>query len=135
MDTEPESIEARLLLGLAEYPFGSVVGNWHTQFGAVCGNERRINGQRWTEREGWGQHPYWSGKHTDSNMEEDNCNKETRDRNLGEKDVGQEGGVPKKSDRSRYYNEDDLQNNVMQPPFPLQDTPSPAAKNNAQKRG
>ncbi|KAL7265015.1 hypothetical protein ACSBR1_002878 [Camellia fascicularis] len=66
-------------------------------------------------------------------MEEDNCNEETRDRdrNPGEKDVGQEGDVPKKSDRSGYYNEDDLQNNVMQPPFPLQDTLISAAKNNA----
>ncbi|KAL7195971.1 hypothetical protein ACSBR1_036074 [Camellia fascicularis] len=80
-------------------------------------------------------------------------------------EVGQEGDVPKKTDQSRYYNEDNLQvwkdrclrrdeemkemtnkladlqsvvnfmmqNNVMQPPFPLQDTLIPAA--NAQKGG
>ncbi|KAL7230941.1 hypothetical protein ACSBR2_009252 [Camellia fascicularis] len=28
-----------------------------------------------------------------------------------------------------------MQNNVMQPPFPLQDTPIPATKNNTQKKG
>ncbi|KAL7185804.1 hypothetical protein ACSBR2_027712 [Camellia fascicularis] len=28
-----------------------------------------------------------------------------------------------------------MQNNVMQPPFPLEDTLIPAAKNDAQKRG
>ncbi|KAL7220303.1 hypothetical protein ACSBR2_013218 [Camellia fascicularis] len=28
-----------------------------------------------------------------------------------------------------------MQNNVMQPPFPLQDTPIPVAENNAQKEG
>ncbi|KAL7192954.1 hypothetical protein ACSBR2_024712 [Camellia fascicularis] len=92
---------------------------------------------------------------------------ETRDPNLGEKDIGKEGDVPKKSNRSRYYNEDDLQvwkdrclrrdeemkgmvdklanlqmvvnfmkqNNVMQLPFPLQDTPILTAKNNTQKGG
>ncbi|KAL7163227.1 hypothetical protein ACSBR2_039343 [Camellia fascicularis] len=53
--------------------------------------------------------PIGSGKHIDLNVEEDNCNKETRDKNHREKDVGQEGDVPKKPDRSRYYNEDDLQ--------------------------
>ncbi|KAL7218441.1 hypothetical protein ACSBR2_011666 [Camellia fascicularis] len=52
--------------------------------------------------------PTGSGKHFDSNIEEDNCNEETRDQNPGEKDIGQEGDVPKKSDRGEYYNEDDL---------------------------
>ncbi|THG12064.1 hypothetical protein TEA_017437 [Camellia sinensis var. sinensis] len=109
--------------------------------------------------------PTGSGKHVDLDVEEDNCNKNTRDKNHGEKDVGQEGDMPKKSDRGGYYNEDDLQMskerclrrddevkgmanklanlqtvvnflmqiNVMQPPIPLQDTPIPAAKKDAQK--
>ncbi|KAL7186371.1 hypothetical protein ACSBR2_028169 [Camellia fascicularis] len=107
--------------------------------------------------------PTESGKHIDLDVKEDNCNEKTRDKNHREKDVGREGGVPKKSDRSGYYNENDLQvwkdrclrrddeikgmvnklanlqtvvdflmqNNVMQPPFPLQDTPIPAAKKGA----
>ncbi|KAF5950905.1 hypothetical protein HYC85_012898 [Camellia sinensis] len=54
---------------------------------------------------------------------------------LGEKDIGQEGDIPKKTGRGEYYNESDLQNNVMQPPFPLENTPIPAAKNDAQKGG
>ncbi|KAL7261471.1 hypothetical protein ACSBR1_000008 [Camellia fascicularis] len=49
-----------------------------------------------------------SGKHLDLEVKKDNCNEETRDQNPGEKDVGQEGDVPKKSDRSAYYNEDNL---------------------------
>ncbi|KAL7174658.1 hypothetical protein ACSBR2_033826 [Camellia fascicularis] len=97
-------------------------------------------------------------------MEEDNCNEETRDQNPGEKDVGQEGDVPKKVDRGGYYNENDLQvwkdrclwrdgemkgmankladlqsvvnfmmqNNIIQPPFLLQDTLISVAKNDAQ---
>ncbi|KAL7175909.1 hypothetical protein ACSBR2_029476 [Camellia fascicularis] len=108
-----------------------------------------------------------SGKHIDLNVEEDNYNEETCDKNYGGKNVGQEGNVPKKSNRSGYYNEDDLQvwkdrclrrddemkgmadkladlqtvvnflmqNNVMQPPFLLQDTPIPTAKKGAQKGG
>ncbi|KAL7239634.1 hypothetical protein ACSBR2_005516 [Camellia fascicularis] len=111
--------------------------------------------------------PTGSGKHIDPNVEEDNCNKETRDQNPGEKDVSQEGNVPKKANRGGYYNEDDLQvwkdrclwrdgemkemanklanlqsvvnfimqNNVMQQPFLLQDTPILAAKKDAQKWG
>lgn len=111
--------------------------------------------------------PTRSGKHVGPNVEEDNCNEETRDQNPEERDVGKEGDMPKKSDRGGYYNEDDLevwkdrylrrddeikgmtnkladlqsvvnfmmQNNVMQLPFPLQDTPIPTAKNNAQKGG
>ncbi|KAL7181609.1 hypothetical protein ACSBR1_040496 [Camellia fascicularis] len=108
--------------------------------------------------------PTESGKYIDLDVEEDNCNEETRDKNHGGKNVGQEGGIPKKSDQSGYYNEDDLQvwkdrclrrdgeingmankladlqtvinfmmqNNVMQPPFPLQDTPILAAKKDTQ---
>ncbi|KAL7246385.1 hypothetical protein ACSBR2_001483 [Camellia fascicularis] len=53
--------------------------------------------------------PTESGKHIDFDVEEDNCNEETRDTNHEGKDVGQKGGVPKKSDWSGYYNEDDLQ--------------------------
>ncbi|KAL7212374.1 hypothetical protein ACSBR2_015123 [Camellia fascicularis] len=53
--------------------------------------------------------PTGSGKHIDPNVEEDNYNEKTQDQNLGEKDVGQEGDVPKKSDRDGYYNENDLQ--------------------------
>ncbi|KAL7183186.1 hypothetical protein ACSBR1_041795 [Camellia fascicularis] len=53
--------------------------------------------------------PTGSGKHIDPNVEEDNCNEETQDQNHGDKDVRQEGDVPKKSDRSGYYNEDNLQ--------------------------
>ena len=107
--------------------------------------------------------PTGSGKQIDPNVEEDNYNKESWDKNLGEKDVSQEGDVPKKADRGGYYNEDNLQvwkdiclrrdgeikgmankladlqtvvnfmiqNNVMQPPFSLQDTPIPAAKKGA----
>ncbi|GMP84862.1 hypothetical protein CsSME_00038225 [Camellia sinensis var. sinensis] len=71
--------------------------------------------------------PTESGKHIDLGVEEDNYNEETRDKNHGEEDVGQEGDVPKKSDRSKYYNEDD-----PRPPFLSQDTPIPAAKKDAQ---
>ncbi|KAL7241988.1 hypothetical protein ACSBR1_014546 [Camellia fascicularis] len=109
--------------------------------------------------------PTGSGRPIDLDVKGDKCNEETRDQNHRVKDVGQEGGVPKKTDQSGYYNEDDLQvwkerclrrddevktmankladlqtmvnfmmqNNVMQPPFPLQDTPIPAA--NTQKGG
>ncbi|KAL7206170.1 hypothetical protein ACSBR2_018978 [Camellia fascicularis] len=52
--------------------------------------------------------PTGNGKHIDLNVEEDNCNKETQDQNNREKDASQEGDVPKKSDRSGYYNEDDI---------------------------
>ncbi|THG11328.1 hypothetical protein TEA_004291 [Camellia sinensis var. sinensis] len=107
--------------------------------------------------------PTESGKHIDLDVEEDNYNKETLDKNHEGKDVGQEGGVLNKSDRSGYYNEDNLQvwkdrcmrrddeikrmtnklvdlqtvvnfmmqNNVMQPPFLLQDTLIPAVKKDA----
>ncbi|KAL7181373.1 hypothetical protein ACSBR1_040288 [Camellia fascicularis] len=51
--------------------------------------------------------PTGSEKHIDLDVEEDNCNEETRNKNHGENDVGQEGGVPKKSNRSGYYNEND----------------------------
>ncbi|KAL7191538.1 hypothetical protein ACSBR2_023589 [Camellia fascicularis] len=111
--------------------------------------------------------PTGSERPIDLDVEEDNCNEETRDKNHGGKNVGQEDDIPKKSDRSGYYNEDDLQvwkdrclrrddeikgmankladlqtvinfrmqNDVMQPPFPLQDTPIPVARKDAQKGG
>ena len=53
--------------------------------------------------------PTGSGKHVDPNVEEDGRNEETQNQNHGKKDVGQDGDVPKKPDRSGYYNEDDLQ--------------------------
>ncbi|KAL7256381.1 hypothetical protein ACSBR1_010327 [Camellia fascicularis] len=53
--------------------------------------------------------PTGSKKHIDLDVEEDNCNEEARDKNHGGKDVGQESGVSKKTDRSGYYNKDDLQ--------------------------
>ncbi|KAL7187806.1 hypothetical protein ACSBR1_037792 [Camellia fascicularis] len=103
--------------------------------------------------------PAGSGRPIDLDIKGDNCNTKTRDQNHGAKDVGQTGDVPKKPNRSGYYNEDELQvwrdrclrrdeevkemankladlqsvvnfmmqNNVMQPPFLLQDTPIPAA--------
>ena len=43
------------------------------------------------------------------NVERDNHNTETRDQSHGVKDAGQEGEAPKITDRSGYYNEDDLQ--------------------------
>ncbi|KAL7182282.1 hypothetical protein ACSBR1_041061 [Camellia fascicularis] len=53
--------------------------------------------------------PTGSGKPVDLDVEEDNCNEETCDKNHRGKDVGQESDVPKKTDQSGYYNEDDLQ--------------------------
>ncbi|KAL7197177.1 hypothetical protein ACSBR1_037074 [Camellia fascicularis] len=53
--------------------------------------------------------PAESEKHIDLDVEKDNYNEETHDKNHGGKNVGQEGGIPKKSDRSGYYNKDDLQ--------------------------
>ncbi|KAL7236580.1 hypothetical protein ACSBR1_019802 [Camellia fascicularis] len=79
--------------------------------------------------------PSRSGKHADPNMEEENHDEGTRDQNLREKDVGQEGDALKKAGRDEYYNESNLQNNIMQPPFPLRDTPISVAKNDAQKGG
>ncbi|KAL7218912.1 hypothetical protein ACSBR2_012056 [Camellia fascicularis] len=99
--------------------------------------------------------PTESGKHIDLEVEEDNCNKEARDKNHGGKDVGQEGGISKKSDRSGYYNEDDLQvwkdrclrrddeikrmanklADLQMTPFPLQDTPIPATRKDTQTGG
>ncbi|KAL7230766.1 hypothetical protein ACSBR2_009117 [Camellia fascicularis] len=99
--------------------------------------------------------PTGSGRPTDLDVEGDNCNEETCDKNHGEEDVGQEGDVPKKSDRSEYYNEDDLQvwkdrclwrddeikgmanklADLQTAPFPLQDTPIPAARKDTQTGG
>ena len=53
--------------------------------------------------------PAGNGKRVDLNMEEDGCNEKTQNQNHSKKDVGQDGGVPKKLEQSRYYNEDDLQ--------------------------
>ena len=53
--------------------------------------------------------PTESEKHIDLDVEEDNYNEETRDKRVGVEDIGQERDVSKKSDRSEYYNEDDLQ--------------------------
>ncbi|GMP30638.1 hypothetical protein CsSME_00005212 [Camellia sinensis var. sinensis] len=74
--------------------------------------------------------PTKNGKHIDSDVEEINCNEETRDKNHEGKDVGQESDKPKKTDRSGFYNEDDLQ-----PLFSLQDVSILAAKKDAQKMG
>ena len=103
--------------------------------------------------------PTGSGRPIDLDGEGERANAETHEQTHGVKDVGQTGDAPKKPDRSRYYNEDDLQawkdrclrrdeevkemankladlqsvvnfmmqNNVMQPPFLLQNTPIPAA--------
>ena len=53
--------------------------------------------------------PTESEKHIDLDVEENNYNKETHDKNHEGKDVGQESDVPKKTDQSGYYNDDDLQ--------------------------
>ncbi|KAL7241617.1 hypothetical protein ACSBR1_014253 [Camellia fascicularis] len=42
------------------------------------------------------------------NIEKDNCNEEPQDKNPGEKDIGQEGDVPKKACQGGYYNESNL---------------------------
>ncbi|KAL7188857.1 hypothetical protein ACSBR1_038669 [Camellia fascicularis] len=52
--------------------------------------------------------PSGSGKHIDPNVEKENCNEEPQEKNPGGKDVGQEGDVPKKAGRGKYYNESDL---------------------------
>ncbi|KAL7210465.1 hypothetical protein ACSBR1_031924 [Camellia fascicularis] len=52
--------------------------------------------------------PTGSERPIDLDVKEDNGNEETRDKNNEGKDVGQEGDVPKKTDQSGYYNEDDL---------------------------
>ena len=96
--------------------------------------------------------PAGSGRPIDLDIEEDKHNEETHDQGHRGKDVSQEGDTSKKTDQSRYYNEDNLQvwrdeevkeladkladlqsvvnfmmqNKVMQPPYSLQDTPIPA---------
>ena len=42
-------------------------------------------------------------------LKETIATQKTRDQSHGVKDTGQEGDAPKKTDRSGYYNEDDLQ--------------------------
>ncbi|KAL7203958.1 hypothetical protein ACSBR2_017089 [Camellia fascicularis] len=56
-----------------------------------------------------GDIPSGSGKNADPNVEEDSYSEEPRDKNPGEKDVGQEGDVLKKACQGGYYNESDLQ--------------------------
>ncbi|KAL7249434.1 hypothetical protein ACSBR1_011595 [Camellia fascicularis] len=95
-----------------------------------------------------------NGKPTDLDIEGDNHNAETYDQDHGEEDVAQTDDVPKKPNqrKDRCLRRDEevkemankladlqsvvnfmMQNNVMQPPFPLHDTPVP--KNNTQKGG
>ncbi|KAL7195505.1 hypothetical protein ACSBR1_035685 [Camellia fascicularis] len=110
--------------------------------------------------------PTGSDRPINLDVEGDNHNAETRDQGHGGKDVGQEGDTSKKTDQSRYYNEDNLQvwrdrclwrdeevkelankladlqsvvnfmmqNNVMQPPYPLQDTPIPSTNTKKGRR-
>ncbi|KAL7246327.1 hypothetical protein ACSBR2_001439 [Camellia fascicularis] len=53
--------------------------------------------------------PTGSGRPINLDVERDDRNTETRDQSHGVKDAGQEGNAPKTTNRSRYYNEDDLQ--------------------------
>ncbi|KAL7238409.1 hypothetical protein ACSBR2_004497 [Camellia fascicularis] len=53
--------------------------------------------------------PAGSGRPIDLDVEGDDRNTETRDQSHRVKDAGQEGDAPKTTDRSGYYNEDDLQ--------------------------
>ena len=50
-----------------------------------------------------------SGRPNDIDDEGNDRNSETRDQSHGVKDAGQEGDALKTTDRSGYYNEDDLQ--------------------------
>ncbi|KAL7264454.1 hypothetical protein ACSBR1_002411 [Camellia fascicularis] len=87
-------------------------------------------------------------------MEEENHNEGTRDQNPRKKDVSQEGDTPKKVWKDRCLRRDGkmkrmankladlqsvvnfmMQNNVVQPLFPLKDMLIPVAKNDAQKGG
>ena len=53
--------------------------------------------------------PAGSGRPIDLNVEGDDRNTETHNQSHGVKDAGQEGDAPKTTDRSGYYNEDELQ--------------------------
>ncbi|KAL7261961.1 hypothetical protein ACSBR1_000370 [Camellia fascicularis] len=53
--------------------------------------------------------PAGSGRPINLDVEGDDRNTETHDQSHGVKDAGQEGDAPKTTDRSGYYNEDDLQ--------------------------
>ncbi|KAL7248834.1 hypothetical protein ACSBR1_011084 [Camellia fascicularis] len=53
--------------------------------------------------------PAGSERPINLNVEGDDHNTETRDQSHGVKDASQEGDAPKTTDRSGYYNEDDLQ--------------------------
>ncbi|KAL7167663.1 hypothetical protein ACSBR2_038177 [Camellia fascicularis] len=84
--------------------------------------------------------PSGSGKHADLNMDRENCQGEYynesdfqvwKDRCL-RRDGEMKGMTNKLADLQSVVNFM-MQNNVMQPSFPLEDTPIPAAKNDAQK--
>ena len=79
-----------------------------TQFGAVCGKERRIDGSNARQEKVGDDAPAGSGRPIDLDIEGDNHNEETRDQGHGGKNVGQEGDTSKKTDQDRYYNEDNL---------------------------
>ncbi|GMP69009.1 hypothetical protein CsSME_00028412 [Camellia sinensis var. sinensis] len=53
--------------------------------------------------------PAGNGRSINLDVEVDNSNTETRDQSHGVKDAGQEGDAPKTTDRSGYYNKDNLQ--------------------------
>ncbi|KAL7204214.1 hypothetical protein ACSBR2_017309 [Camellia fascicularis] len=53
--------------------------------------------------------PAGSGRPINLDVERDDRNTETRDQGHGVKDANQEDDAPKITDRSGYYNEDDLQ--------------------------
>ena len=53
--------------------------------------------------------PAGSERPIDLDVEGDDHNTKTRDQSHEVKDAGQEGDAPKTTDRSEYYNEDDLQ--------------------------
>ena len=53
--------------------------------------------------------PAGSRRPINLDVEGDDRNTETRDQSHGVKDAGQKGDAPKTTDRSGYYNEDDLQ--------------------------
>ncbi|KAL7170100.1 hypothetical protein ACSBR2_035032 [Camellia fascicularis] len=85
--------------------------------------------------------PNGSKKHIDLDVEEDNYNEETRDKNHEENDKDRclrrddemKGMANKLADLQTVVNF--MMKNVMQSPFPLQDTSIPAANKDAQKGG
>ncbi|KAF5945642.1 hypothetical protein HYC85_015870 [Camellia sinensis] len=75
-----------------------------------CGNHRPELGEKIDGSENAGT-PFVKNSRRERLLddEDDNCNTETRDQSHGVKDAGQKGDAPKTTDRSGYYNEDDLQ--------------------------